>query len=99
MALARGPDAPAGAGVPAPTARLLHTRLNDRTRNTFFLRLPAAAAHVHGLRIMNRLADHLCARLVAGLIDRLADIHAVRSGLCLIDGLGNRVTNVFGMCL
>src|SRR5262249_40228188 len=94
VALTRAPDATAAARIPRPAAGLADALLHDRAGDAFFVGFPVTAANVDGLGVVHRLADRLRAGAVAGFIHWLANVHAVRLGVRLVNGLADRVANV-----
>ena len=88
---ARAVALPAGAGIALPAAGLTDAAGDHRTGNLTGFGLPAAAANLHGLHVLDRLAHRPADILRAGLPDRLA--HRVGNLLRprLVDGLADGV--------
>ena len=88
---ARAVALPAGAGIALPAAGLTDAAGDHRTGNFAGFGLPAAAANLHGLHVLDRLAHRPADILRAGLPDRFA--HRVGNLLRprLVDGLADGV--------
>ena len=91
--LARHVYTAATAGIPFPTARILHTTADDRTGALCHLSVPMARTNVNRLCVVNRFAYRMANRSIASLLNGFA--HRIANRLCLgfPDRLAHRIAN------